>query len=109
MFGLAQQNPNGLCSQLCAFLRHRNVELMSSKQDTSAPQGYNMGHRHSLTIETNPLHLLPSNMRRFSQADTARHPAAPLLSKLAARQQIPEAVAEKKDDDEQQQPKPEEK
>ncbi|CAO4364144.1 Protein CBG13480 [Caenorhabditis briggsae] len=72
---------------------------MASQQDAAPPTGYNMGHRHSLTIETNPLHLLPSNMRRFSQADTARHPAAPLLSKLAARQQIPEAVAEKKDDE----------
>uniref|UniRef100_A0A1I7UMH8 Uncharacterized protein n=1 Tax=Caenorhabditis tropicalis TaxID=1561998 RepID=A0A1I7UMH8_9PELO len=74
--------------------------MASSQQDASPPPtGYNMGHRHSLTIETNPLHLLPSNMRRFSQADTARHPAAPLLSKLAARQQIPEAVVEKKGDD----------
>ncbi|VDM83818.1 unnamed protein product, partial [Strongylus vulgaris] len=41
-------------------------------------------HRHSLTIETNPLHLLPSNMRRFSQADSLRHPAAPMLAKLQA-------------------------
>ncbi|EGT38236.1 hypothetical protein CAEBREN_21870 [Caenorhabditis brenneri] len=73
---------------------------MASQQDAvPPPAGYNMGHRHSLTIETNPLHLLPSNMRRFSQADTARHPAAPLLSKLAARQQIPEAVVEKKDEE----------
>uniref|UniRef100_A0A8R1EJH1 Uncharacterized protein n=1 Tax=Caenorhabditis japonica TaxID=281687 RepID=A0A8R1EJH1_CAEJA len=40
---------------------------MTSQQDDAPPTGYNMGHRHSLTIETNPLHLLPSNMRRFSQ------------------------------------------
>ncbi|CAI5443759.1 unnamed protein product [Caenorhabditis angaria] len=67
---------------------------MASPQQEQPPTGaYNMGHRHSLTIETNPLHLLPSNMRRFSQADTARHPAAPLLSKLAARQQIAEENA----------------
>ncbi|VDP11007.1 unnamed protein product, partial [Heligmosomoides polygyrus] len=45
-------------------------------------QTYRFRHRHSLTIETNPLHLLPSNMRRFSQADSLRHPAAPLLAKL---------------------------
>ncbi|KAF8363115.1 hypothetical protein PRIPAC_90038 [Pristionchus pacificus] len=42
----------------------------------------NMGHRHSLTIETNPLHLLPSNIRRFSHADHIR-PGASVLSKLA--------------------------
>ncbi|EFP08172.1 hypothetical protein GCK72_004499 [Caenorhabditis remanei] len=73
---------------------------MASQQDSAPPAGFNIGHRHSLTIETNPLHLLPSNMRRFSQADTARHPAAPLLSKLAAaRQQIPESVSEKKDEE----------
>ncbi|VDO51246.1 unnamed protein product [Haemonchus placei] len=48
-------------------------------------------HRHSLTIETNPLHLLPSNMRRFSQADSLRHPAAPLLSKIGKKPpEIPE-------------------
>ncbi|XGW07933.1 hypothetical protein V3C99_010782 [Haemonchus contortus] len=59
---------------------------MSSNQ--GAP---NMGHRHSLTIETNPLHLLPSNMRRFSQADSLRHPAAPLLSKIGKKPpEIPE-------------------
>ncbi|KAK5975148.1 hypothetical protein GCK32_007327 [Trichostrongylus colubriformis] len=59
---------------------------MSSNQE--AP---NMGHRHSLTIETNPLHLLPSNMRRFSQADSVRHPALPLLSKIGkAPPEIPE-------------------
>ncbi|KHJ84920.1 hypothetical protein OESDEN_15360 [Oesophagostomum dentatum] len=52
---------------------------------TSNQNAPNMGHRHSLTIETNPLHLLPSNMRRFSQADSLRHPAAPMLAKLQAK------------------------
>ncbi|CAI4232755.1 unnamed protein product [Auanema sp. JU1783] len=66
---------------------------MTSEQETP-----NMGHRHSLTIETNPLHLLPSNIRRFSQADSLRHPAAPLLAKLTKKigQQIPEAEQERK-------------
>ncbi|CAD6199752.1 unnamed protein product [Caenorhabditis auriculariae] len=69
---------------------------MTSKQDTP-----NTGHRHSLTIETNPLHLLPSNIRRFSQADTAHHPAAPLLSKFArTHEKIPESgVAGSKSED----------
>uniref|UniRef100_A0A158PBA6 Uncharacterized protein n=1 Tax=Angiostrongylus cantonensis TaxID=6313 RepID=A0A158PBA6_ANGCA len=39
-----------------------------------------VGHRHSLTIETNPLHLLPSNIRRFSQAGSLEHPSAPVLA-----------------------------
>ncbi|PAV63252.1 hypothetical protein WR25_21546 [Diploscapter pachys] len=68
---------------------------MTSKQETP-----NMGHRHSLTIETNPLHLLPSNMRRFSQADSAHHPAAPMLAKLINKaEKISEAEGEKKEDE----------
>ncbi|GMR36258.1 hypothetical protein PMAYCL1PPCAC_06453, partial [Pristionchus mayeri] len=54
-----------------------------SLSSMSQPEGQpNMGHRHSLTIETNPLHLLPSNIRRFSHADQIR-PGASVLSKLA--------------------------
>ncbi|EYC22150.1 hypothetical protein Y032_0017g3179 [Ancylostoma ceylanicum] len=73
-----------------------NQRTMTSNQ--GAP---NMGHRHSLTIETNPLHLLPSNMRRFSQADSLRHPAAPLLAKLQAKAQpeIPETDSTEKKED----------
>ncbi|GMS84034.1 hypothetical protein PENTCL1PPCAC_6209, partial [Pristionchus entomophagus] len=55
----------------------------STMSQPDGPEGQpNMGHRHSLTIETNPLHLLPSNIRRFSHADQIR-PGASVLSKLA--------------------------
>ncbi|GMT14657.1 hypothetical protein PFISCL1PPCAC_5954, partial [Pristionchus fissidentatus] len=80
--------------------------LLSSKM--SQPEGQpNMGHRHSLTIETNPLHLLPSNMRRFSHADQIR-PGSSVLSKLtlnnvhlsetkeAANEKMDETPSEKK-------------
>uniref|UniRef100_A0A8R1EMK3 Uncharacterized protein n=1 Tax=Caenorhabditis japonica TaxID=281687 RepID=A0A8R1EMK3_CAEJA len=52
---------------------------MTSQQDDAPPTGYNMGHRHSLTIETNPLHLLPSNMRRFSQINSYVFTQNPVL------------------------------
>ncbi|KAK0395599.1 hypothetical protein QR680_001350 [Steinernema hermaphroditum] len=60
---------------------------MSSSSESNGP---NMGHRHSLTIEsTNPLHLLPSNSaiihRRFSTtADNA-----PLTNVKAIFERLP--------------------
>uniref|UniRef100_A0A1I7W7A0 Uncharacterized protein n=1 Tax=Heterorhabditis bacteriophora TaxID=37862 RepID=A0A1I7W7A0_HETBA len=42
-------------------------------------------------------------MRRFSQADSLRHPAAPLLSKLGkAPADIPESVSCEKNEEEKQ-------
>uniref|UniRef100_A0A1I7YQX7 Uncharacterized protein n=1 Tax=Steinernema glaseri TaxID=37863 RepID=A0A1I7YQX7_9BILA len=57
---------------------------------SSSSNGPNMGHRHSLTIEsTNPLHLLPSNSaiihRRFST--TGDH--APLTNVKAIFERLP--------------------
>ncbi|CAJ0576394.1 unnamed protein product, partial [Mesorhabditis spiculigera] len=70
--------------------------MMSSQQ----PQP-NMGHRHSLTIETNPLHLLPSNVRRFSQADQFKpgHVKQEILAKIAQTSGIPENRDDEKKED----------
>ncbi|CAJ0606777.1 unnamed protein product [Cylicocyclus nassatus] len=87
---------NPIFGKLQLLLSTGYAKMTSTNQN--AP---NMGHRHSLTIETNPLHLLPSNMRRFSQADSLRHPAAPMLAKLQGTvpPNIPESdVSEKKDE-----------
>ncbi|KJH52047.1 hypothetical protein DICVIV_01748 [Dictyocaulus viviparus] len=46
---------------------------MTSKAELS-----NVSHRHSLTIDTNPLHLLPSNIRRFSHEDSLENPTTQL-------------------------------
>ncbi|CAJ0945866.1 unnamed protein product, partial [Mesorhabditis belari] len=72
---------------------------MMSSQQRQQPQP-NMGHRHSLTIETNPLHLLPSNVRRFSQVGELKgHLKPEILAKVAQNNGIPEVQDDEKKKD----------